>query len=46
MTTVLVHLEGQGKNRRAAKPMTNAVIRECRAGRVKNSNSCVAEVCI
>lgn len=31
MTTVLVQLEGQGKNRRAAQPMTNAVIREYRA---------------
>jgi len=31
MTTMLAHFEGQGKNRTAAKPMTNAVIREYRA---------------
>lgn len=31
MTTVFVQLEGQGKNKRAAKVMTNAVIREYRA---------------
>lgn len=31
ITTVPVQLEGQGKKRRAAKPMTNAVIRVHRA---------------
>lgn len=31
MTTAVVQLEGQGKKRSAAKPVTNAFIREYRA---------------